>query len=146
MLYLSGPITGMPDYVTRFADAARQLQAAGYTVVNPVDLCEAGWDWDRCMTVDLDALRTCDGVAVLDGWEASRGSRIELGEAFQRGLPVLTVAARALAAVMILVGLGRLAYVEGWLSQAWLARYGFAAVLLVLGAVLLGLTFRNRKV
>ena len=90
-LYLSGPISNTPDYVTRFADAARQLQAAGYTVVNPVDLCEAGWDWDRCLTVDLGALRTCAGVAVLDGWEASRGSRIELGEAFQRGLPVRTV-------------------------------------------------------
>lgn len=91
-LYLSGPISDTPDYVTRFADAAERLQAAGYTVVNPVDLCEAGWDWDRCMTVDLAALRDCDGVAVLDGWEASRGSRIELGEAFRWGLPVRTVA------------------------------------------------------
>lgn len=92
-LYLSGPITGMPDYAARFAAAARILREAGYTVVNPVDLCEEDWDWDRCMMEDLAALRTCEGVAVLDGWEASRGSRIELGEAFQRGLPVRTVAA-----------------------------------------------------
>lgn len=90
-LYLSGPITDIPDYVARFAAAAARLQAAGYTVVNPVELCQPDWDWDRCMTVDLAALRTCEGVAVLDGWEASRGSRIELGEAFQRGLPVRTV-------------------------------------------------------
>lgn len=92
ILYLSGPTTNRFDYVARFADAAQQLQAAGYTVVNPVDLCQPDWDWNHGMTVNLAALRTCGGVAVLEGWEASKECRIELGEAFQRGLTVRTVA------------------------------------------------------
>ncbi len=87
------------------------------------------------------------GVAIL----TSRTAITRLAEmglvpqAFVHLVPVLTLAARTVAIALIVVGLGQLAFVSGWLSEAWLARYGFAAVLLILGAALLGMTFRSRK-
>ena len=33
-VYISGPITGVEDYMVKFADAEKKLTGSGYTVVN----------------------------------------------------------------------------------------------------------------
>ena len=38
-LYLSGPITGVPNYLDIFNKAAASLVAEGYRVINPANLC-----------------------------------------------------------------------------------------------------------
>jgi len=68
-----------------------------------------------------------------------------LPRAFMNLLPLLTLAARAAAIVLIIAGLGTLAYAAGWVSQAWIARYGLASLLLIMGAALLAMTFRKNK-
>lgn len=91
-LYLSGPISS-PDPVLqaqnieRFHQAAAQLRAAGYDVVNP---CEndrpEDTTWQSHMRADIKLLMGCDGVAMLTGWVASKGARIEWQVAHSIGL------------------------------------------------------------
>lgn len=76
--YLAGPMTGIQDlnFPAFHAEAAR-LRAMGYDVVNPAELCPGETDWSACMRTDIVAMMACDGVALLPGWERSRGARIE---------------------------------------------------------------------
>jgi hypothetical protein len=82
-LYVSGPMTGMPDLnFPAFNEAARLLRAAGYTVTNPAELDaqDAGktLTWEQYMRRDIKALMDCDGVALLPGWTESRGANLEV--------------------------------------------------------------------
>lgn len=87
-LYLSGPVSNMPDLNrAAFAEAQAALEAAGYEVINPLNLSGAT-DWHDCMRDDIKALMDCGGVAVLDGWERSRGAKIEVSLATRLDMPV----------------------------------------------------------
>lgn len=91
-LYLSGPMTGLPDYnKPSFYRAAAELRVAGHEVVNPAehDQLPAGAQWADYIRKDLVLLAYCDGIAVLPGWTHSRGARLEVYIATQLGLPVL---------------------------------------------------------
>ena len=90
-LYIAGPCTGIPEYnAPAFDTAAEALRAAGFDVVNPIKLCryvqkpseecstEVHADyWRACMRECIQALVFCHGVALLDGWEKSRGAMLE---------------------------------------------------------------------
>lgn len=87
-VYCSGPISGMPNLNrSAFADAQQALEDAGYAVVNPFDVADST-DWQTCMKADIQALMTCDSVATLDGWERSRGAKIEVSLATRLDMPV----------------------------------------------------------
>lgn len=78
-IYIAGPMTGMP-YMNfpAFNEAARHLRALGFEVVNPVDLNpDPGAEWVDCMRADIKALVDCNAVALLPGWERSRGATLE---------------------------------------------------------------------
>lgn len=81
IVYLSGPITGVPDYKERFAAAATLLLDQGHTVVNPANLVgsviEGSIPNERIMRMDLALLSACDAICLLPGWEMSRGAREE---------------------------------------------------------------------
>ena len=47
------------------------------------------------MEADLAALRTCDAIYLLRGWEQSRGARKELAEAIAHGLQIISEGAEA---------------------------------------------------
>jgi len=105
-LYLAGPMTGRHRWnFDAFLDAARALRARGYSVLSPaeMDLAE-GFDPDApveewtetathaAMRRDLAAVVSrVNGVAVLPGWDDSRGASLEVAVARAIGLPVLTV-------------------------------------------------------
>lgn len=90
-IYISGPMTGMPDlnYPAFNAEAAR-LRALGYTVVNPAEINPDGkTPWHQCLRSDLKALCDCDTLALLPGWEKSQGAHLELHVAHRLGLDIL---------------------------------------------------------
>lgn len=79
-VYLSGRITGNPDYTQQFDKAEAELRAKGFEVVNPV---RHGWhendDYDGMIAIDLAKLSKCDAIYILDnGSEQSRGVHMEL--------------------------------------------------------------------
>ena len=90
-LYLSGPITGVPDYRDRFFQAEDYLRhlGPGVEVINPAAFsCMALWEWEDCMLFDLKLLRGADTLVSLPGSANSKGARIEADFARGMGIPV----------------------------------------------------------
>lgn len=92
-VYVSGPMTGMPNLnFPAFNEAAQRLRLAGYTVINPVELNpDPATSWTQCMRNDIKALCDCDAVALLPGWENSQGAHLEVHIGHRLGLRVSTV-------------------------------------------------------
>lgn len=89
-VYLSGPMSGLPEHnFPAFNAEAARLRGLGYDVVNPVDINpDPGLSWHQCLRNDLAALLTCDGVALLDGWQGSAGAHLEVHVAHRLGMPI----------------------------------------------------------
>jgi hypothetical protein len=116
-IYISGKMTGCPDLNRPAFDAAeKRLTAQGHFVINPhrisalfgtADAIARSFEYfydnedgSKChayyyiklacavMDADLAAVRSCDAIYLLRGWETSRGAKKELAEAFKCGLEV----------------------------------------------------------
>jgi hypothetical protein len=93
-VYIAGPMTGLPGFnYPAFYDAAVRLSRAGHEPFNPANieaLNDTGepkpWDW--YMRHALANLIWADGVALLPGWESSKGATLEHHVALQLGLDV----------------------------------------------------------
>lgn len=78
VLYLAGPMTGLPAFnYPAFNAAAEQLRAAGFEVLNPADNKPEIPDWVGYMREAIACLVRADAVAVLPGYLDSRGARLE---------------------------------------------------------------------
>ena len=86
-IYISGPITNNPDYKKQFTDKYYELQGK-YTVIHPL-MINAELEWRDYMHIDLSMIKICDCIYMLDGWENSRGARIEHCFAKMMGLKVI---------------------------------------------------------
>jgi len=99
-LYLCGPMTGYADLNhPAFFKAETHLMSIGYEVINPAKMDEElGLDPHKgvmdheflkdAVKRDLDAVMTCDGIALLPEWEGSKGARAEVAVAQWLGKPV----------------------------------------------------------
>lgn len=97
-VYISGPITGIPNSNRpAFAEAAQILRLAGHEPVNPIELDHShdgpcrGSDipdadhrpqppshkYGCYLKADILALMDCDAIMFLEGWQFSRGARTE---------------------------------------------------------------------
>ena len=90
-VYLSGPMTGLPGLnFPAFNAAASALRAQGLEVVNPAELNpDPTMSWEACMRADIKALCDCDTIALLPGWERSKGAHLEVHIAHRLGLQVI---------------------------------------------------------
>lgn len=91
MIYIAGPMNGYPEMnFPAFHKAANNLRSAGFTVINPAELNpDINADWSDCMDVDIDAVFECKAVYMLNGWEKSKGARIEHRIAKNRGMEII---------------------------------------------------------
>ena len=92
IIYLAGPMTGIEDYnYPAFLEAARLLRKAGHTVLNPAELFDENMKLPRTvyMKYGIKNLISAEFVAVLPGWENSRGAKLEVDVARECGLPVI---------------------------------------------------------
>lgn len=89
-IYISGPMTGRPDFNhPAFHAAAATLRAAGWAVFNPAENgLQPDAQWGVHMRVDIKALMDCDAIVLLDGWMDSKGARLERHIAVQLGMRV----------------------------------------------------------
>jgi hypothetical protein len=89
-IYLSGPMAGLPDHnFPAFHAHAATLRAAGHDVVNPAELDNTGKTWEGCLRTDLREMCTCDAIALMPGWEGSKGANLELHVAHRLGMEVM---------------------------------------------------------
>ena len=79
-VYLSGPMTGIAEFnYPAFMAAEAELCRLGYDVVNPAKVKPDGEPtWENYMRADLRDMLTCDAIALMPGWENSKGARMEL--------------------------------------------------------------------
>lgn len=93
--YISGPMSNMPAFnVPAFHAAAALLRAQGLEVVNPAEMDEsdaAPKEWADYLRRDIKQMMECDGIAMLPGWEDSRGARLESHIAHALGFEVIYI-------------------------------------------------------
>lgn len=91
LVYLSGPITNVPNYRQEFESFANVFERLGYVVINPVHIadCLIGinklteeeiWskEWRKIFLLeDVKAMLDCDLVVMLPNWKHSKGAKLE---------------------------------------------------------------------
>lgn len=107
-LYLAGPMTGHKDFnFPAFMRYAELLREKGHEVVNPAEesLKLHGIEWKGSLTIaetealastpweeylqkDLEAIDTVEAVAILPGWDMSKGATREVNHALDNGKPL----------------------------------------------------------
>jgi hypothetical protein len=110
-VYVAGPMTHVPQFnFPAFDDAAADLRARGIDVTSPAELDDEevrraalaspdgapgsgspnGETWGDFLARDVKLIADdVDGIVVLDGWERSRGARLETFVARLSGKPIL---------------------------------------------------------
>lgn len=90
-VYISGAITGVPNYKERFAKAQKELEAQGYAVINPAAMNEVfpEAEYEEFMFADIHLLALCDVIYMLNNWQKSRGANREIGFAMGREMKIL---------------------------------------------------------
>ena len=113
-IYIAGPMTGFPDHnIPAFNAAAKRLRAEGHFVINPVALSSlfgtpeelsdsfaAYYDPSGCsgdddgiaenvMAADIAAVRSCNAIYLLNGWENSKGALKEVHTAIEHKLQII---------------------------------------------------------
>jgi len=91
-VYISGPMTGYPEFnYPAFHAAEAAWTAAGHEVFNPARNADGSTDrpWSFYIRLDIALLLQVDAIAMLPGWEKSRGANLERTIAEALDLPVL---------------------------------------------------------
>ena len=94
-IYISGPISHDPYHEGAFNKAEEYLRHLGYEVINPVDIPEEEFDgpdrdvkkWEYFMRASIKLLMDCDQIYMLEGWEDSRGAKLEQKIAKELAMP-----------------------------------------------------------
>lgn len=91
-VYISGKITGQPNYMELFQAKQTELELQGHIVVNPSKLINIlGTDFSHAeyMHICYALIDLCDEVHFLNNWIDSFGAKLEMGYALQKGKTVV---------------------------------------------------------
>ena len=91
-IYISGKISGtdLTETRKRFAAVAKATKRLGYEPVNPLENGLSEHDtWKAHMLKDIADLLQCKAIYMLQGWEESKGARIERYIAIEIGMHIM---------------------------------------------------------
>jgi nucleoside 2-deoxyribosyltransferase len=107
-VYISGPITNNIEHPAHFVEAKSWLKNEGHRVLSPLDIApppsndssaashnmwkdsqqEKSETWCYYMKEAIQMLTKADCIYMLEGWEASKGARLEFYLATELNIPV----------------------------------------------------------
>lgn len=91
-VYISGGITGVSDYESKFTKAELELKLYGYMVINPANVNGAlpkyATTYQEYMKMCITMIDQSDALILLPGWKKSRGARFEKHYAEIMDIPV----------------------------------------------------------
>ena len=91
-IYISGAITGIDDFMERFAKAEKELTDKGYSVVNPAKVnaqLPEDTRYEEYMKMSFCMLDMCESIYMLQGWEKSCGANLEYGYALAKDMIIM---------------------------------------------------------
>lgn len=100
-IYVAGPMSGLPDFnFPAFENATKTLREQGHEVFSPAEndlkmwgdmtSVKANANYRDCLRVDLNwILDHAEAIALLPGWEKSKGVAAERALAHALGLQVV---------------------------------------------------------
>ena len=82
MIYISGPISGVSNYLKKFDDAEYNLEMRyGDQIINPAKVLSRlpteYLEYKDLMKLCLDMLAMCDTIYMMRGWRDSKGALLE---------------------------------------------------------------------
>lgn len=90
-VYISGQMTGIKDFnAPAFEKAYFDLQNADHFPIMPASYID-GKTYQEYLRDDLKLLLDCDGIYMLDGWQESKGAKIEHMVALACGIDEVTI-------------------------------------------------------
>ncbi|WP_278833509.1 DUF4406 domain-containing protein [Porphyromonas cangingivalis] len=93
-IYISGGISGRnkEEVERQFCAAENQLREMLFNPINPLRLTNTvGLSWEDYMRIDIKALMDCEAICMLNGWEESKGARLEFHIAQSLGMHVFFI-------------------------------------------------------
>ena len=90
-VYISGPMTGLPEHNTpAFRGAAEKLRSLEYSVCNPAETDDilGPLTHEQYLRFDFERVLEADFLIALPGWENSLGATSEILVAIRVGTPV----------------------------------------------------------
>ena len=97
MIYLCGPVTGSEQAEYFFDKTERKIKSAAKSnnieihASNPMRFFAPSFDWYEAMKLCITILVKCDGIALLNGWQNSKGASLEIKLAQDLHIPVVYV-------------------------------------------------------
>ena len=75
-MYISGKMKGLDNYKSLFAEIEKEFQNE-YTVMNPCRFEHTSSLWEDRILHDLNVIRSCDVVYMMNNWKDSNGAQTE---------------------------------------------------------------------
>lgn len=76
VVYIAGPIAGVPEYYKPFEHMEDALTGWGFVALTPTRLPQGLTD-AAYMRIDMAMMDTADAVVFLPGWQHSKGATLE---------------------------------------------------------------------
>jgi hypothetical protein len=98
-IYLCGPVSKGPraEAFAQFQDVEQESRRRANDAKvqiwtdNPMRFCPASHEWHEAMRVCVGELVRCDGIALLQGWQESKGAALELRLSQDLQIPVVYI-------------------------------------------------------